>query len=122
MIVRSIVAIVTMAFVVSVHAEAGWAYGERGLEWSGGDTGSYTWVGLRGQFRASNIADDLRDPEDFSQADDSDIWVNRSRYKIGARWRKDVSFYHEYDLRNSLLLDLRATWVSNPKFNVRVGQ
>ena len=107
---------------MTIQAQSAWDYGPRGLEWSDKEDGSYLWLGLRGQFRASNIEEDLRTLEDFTRPDESGIWVNRARYKIGARWKKDVALYHEYDLRNSQLLDLRATWVSNPDLHLRLGQ
>jgi len=34
----------------------------------------------------------------------------------------DFSFYHEFDLRDSRLLDLRSTWIGSPNFKLRLGQ
>jgi phosphate-selective porin OprO/OprP len=103
-------------------AQSAWDYGDRGLEWSDGTTGSYLWLGLRAQFRYSTNINDLRLPEDFEEDADAGGRVNRSRYKVGAGYRNDFTFYHEYDLRDRRLLDLRATWVANPSINLRVGQ
>jgi hypothetical protein len=105
-------------------AESGWDYDSRkhGLEWSDSETGSYLWLGLRAQLRYTSIEKALRVPDDFEDPTTSGGTVNRSRYKIGAGWRDDFTFYHEYDLRNSRLLDLRATWTTHDAFNLRLGQ
>jgi len=107
---------------VPAIAEPGWAYGKRGLEWSNEDTGSYVWLGLRGQARHVSDDSSFRLPSEFDNPENSGTTINRSRYKIGAGWNKEATFYHEYDLRSSRLLDLRATWVRNPGFNFRIGQ
>lgn len=103
-------------------ADTDWNYGKRGLEWSDTTTGSYLWLGLRSQARYTTIEQALRIPSDFDQPTKSGGSINRARYKIGAAYRDDFTFYHEYDLRNSRLLDLRTTWVANPEFNLRLGQ
>ena len=117
-----VVPLALVLVALPLHAENSWDYGKRGLEWSDSSTGSYLWLGLRAQLRYSSIENSLRIPDDFDSPQNSGGSVNRSRYKLGARWHKDVTFYHEYDLRNSQLLDLRSTWVSNPGFNLRAGQ
>ena len=48
--------------------------------------------------------------------------VSRSRYKVGAGWRNNITAYHEYDLRQERMLDLRATWKPSAAFNLRAGQ
>ncbi|MEH6515211.1 MAG: porin [Halioglobus sp.] len=103
-------------------ADTGWAYGKRGLEWSAPDTGSYLWTGVRAQSRYSSLANNFNLIEDFDQPTESGFTVNRARIKIGAGYQNLLTGYHEYDVRNGNLLDLRATWVQNPAFNVRVGQ
>ena len=107
---------------VALAAESQWEYGKRGLEWSDPATGTYLWLGLRGQVRYVSDESSFRLPGEFDRPVSSGTSVNRSRYKIGARVFEDLTFYHEYDLRGSRLLDLRTTWVSNPGFNFRVGQ
>ncbi|MEH6581407.1 MAG: porin [Halioglobus sp.] len=120
---RRWVILLTLAVVSGeAQAEPGWDYGNRGLEWSDSDTGSYVWLGLRGQARFTSIEQALRLPSDFDTGTESGASINRARYKIGAGYHRDLTFYHEYDLRNSTLLDLRTTWVSNPALNVRAGQ
>ena len=105
-------------------ADSGWdyQYSKTGLEWSDSQTGSYLWLGLRAQLRYESNTNDLRFPGDFDVPEDSGGTVSRSRYKIGAGFRDALTFYHEYDLRNDRLLDLRASWVANPAFKLRVGQ
>jgi phosphate-selective porin OprO/OprP len=105
-----------------IYAEGSWNYGGNGNEWSDQDSGSYVWLGLRAQLRASNLQHDFHSLEDFEQPNEPGVWVNRARYKIGAGYRDKLTFYHEYDLRSSRLLDLRTTWVSNSKFRLRAGQ
>jgi len=107
---------------MSVCAESGWNYGGRGLEWADTESGSYLWLGLRAQLRYDSDDNPFRLPEDFDDPENAESGVNRSRYKIGARLRRDATFYHEYDLSDSRVLDLRATWVSKPELNVRLGQ
>lgn len=107
---------------VALAADPQWEYGKRGLEWSNPNTGSYLWLGLRGQARYVSDDSSFRLPGEFDGPESSGTSVNRSRYKVGARVFEDLTFYHEYDLRGSRLLDLRSTWVSNPGFNFRIGQ
>ncbi|MEP6391709.1 MAG: porin [Halioglobus sp.] len=119
-----VAAVLTSMSLWSMHANAGsdWDYGKRGLEWSATETGSYLWLGLRAQLRYDSDENDFRLPDDFDDPENSESGVNRSRYKIGARLRSDATFYHEYDLTDSRLLDLRATWISHPELNIRLGQ
>lgn len=103
-------------------ANSGWDYGKRGLEWSDSVTGSYLWLGLRGQARYTSTENSLRVPSEYEDPAESGSSLNRGRFKIGAGYRRQLSFYHEYDLVNHRLLDLRATWIEHPAFNLRAGQ
>jgi phosphate-selective porin OprO/OprP len=105
-----------------VVADSGWDYGKRGLEWSNAQTGSYLWLGLRAQARYTSTEQALTVPSEYRDPAGSDSSINRGRYKIGAGYSEDLTFYHEYDLVNSRLLDLRSTWIEHPEFNVRLGQ
>jgi len=100
----------------------GWAYGSNGWEWSNPDTGSYLWLGLRFQTRYSNRVDDPLISDDLRQEGDEGLTINRARYKIGAGIGRHFTFYHEYDLRNGQLLDLRGTWKPTAWLNLRAGQ
>ena len=100
----------------------GWAYGKNGWEWGNPDTGSYLWVGLRFQPRYSNRVDEPLVPDDLRKEGEKDFSINRARYKIGAGFGKHFTAYHEYDLRNGRLLDLRGTWKPSNYFNLRAGQ
>jgi hypothetical protein len=102
--------------------DAGWNYGTRGWEWSNPETGSYLWAGLRFQPRYSNRVDDPLISEDLRQEGREGLSINRARYKIGAALGHHLTAYHEYDLRNGQLLDLRATWKPVPQFHLRFGQ
>jgi hypothetical protein len=99
-----------------------WGYGNRGLEWSDPASGTHLWLGLRMQARYSSNLGSLLLLEDFDQPQDSGGRINRARYKIGAGIGDRLTIYHEYDLRNSLLLDLRSTWTPSDSFQLRVGQ
>jgi len=102
----------------------GWAYDgiRNGLEWSNPDTGSYLWLGLRFQTRYSDREDEPLVPDDLRKDGSSGFDLNRARYKIGAGLGLHFTFYHEYDLRNGKLLDLRGTWKPAAGFNLRAGQ
>lgn len=103
-------------------ASFGLEYGSRGWEWSNTNTGSYLWTGLRFQPRYSSRIENIHELQDFDEPQESGIRMNRARFKIGARYRKDIDLYQEYDLRNNRQLDLRATWITHPGFNFRIGQ
>ena len=103
-------------------SESSWNYGSRGWELSSPNSDSYLWLGLRAQTRYSTLPKEPLVLGGFANPPESSGSINRARYKIGAGLNKDFTFYHEYDLRNSQLLDLRASWVSNPKFKLRMGQ
>jgi hypothetical protein len=105
-----------------VSADGEWAYGDRGLEWSDQTTGSYLWTGVRAQTRYSNLENNFNLIEDFDDPVESGFSVNRARIKIGVGYRQLITGYHEYDVRNGNLLDLRGTWVAHEGFNIRVGQ
>lgn len=101
---------------------SGWDYGNRGWEWNNPETGSYVWLGLRFQPRYSNRVDDPLVSDDLRQEGDKGFSMNRARYKIGLGIGKHFTAYHEYDLRNGQLLDLRATWKAASWFHLRAGQ
>lgn len=110
-----------LSFTVSAESPQ-WKYTDGGLSLKNDDTGSYLTLGLRMQARYSSIEEEPRGLEDFTEAFKSGSDINRARYKVWAGLKRDFTFYHEYDLRNSNLLDLRTTWVSKPNFNLRLGQ
>ncbi len=99
-----------------------WGYTEDGLEWRGQGSDSFIRLGLRMQARYSNLEEEPVVLSDFHESLKSGSDINRARYKIWAGLKDDFTFYHEYDLRDSRLLDLRGTWVVNPKFKLRLGQ
>ena len=117
-----LLAILCFGLVAPAGAESGWAYGSRGLEWAGESEGTYLWLGLRAQPRHSSYEGARSEPGGVNADTGTETEVNRARYKIGAGYRGLATAYHEYDLRDSRLLDLRATWVANPKFKLRAGQ
>jgi len=110
------------AFKCNAQESSGWAYGSNGWQWANSDTGSYIWLGLRFQPRYSTRVDEPLVSDDLRQEGDEGLTVNRARYKIGAGFGRHFTAYHEYDLRNGRLLDLRATWKPASWFNLRAGQ
>ena len=104
------------------ESDAGWEYGKRGWEWSDKGTGSYLWTGLRSQARYTSRLGTIHELQHFDDPKQDDLRINRARFKIGAGYRDDLSFYNEYDLRDKRLLDLRTTWTRTPAFNFRIGQ
>lgn len=108
---------------VSAQADSpAWSYGDRGLEWRDDSAGSFLWLGLRAQSRYSSAAEELHAPEDFDAPDQAFGTINRSRFKVGAQWRDRLTGYHEYNLRDGYLLDLRATYQFSDALNLRLGQ
>lgn len=107
---------------VSADETRGWNYGSNGWQWSDPDSGSFIWLGLRFQLRYSNRVDEPLVPEDLREEGDEGANINRARYKIGGALGRHFTFYHEYDLRNGQLLDLRGTWKPANWFNLRAGQ
>ena len=101
--------------------ESGWSYdsGRNGLEWTNPDSGSYLWLGLRGQFRLSTLENEPRVIGDFAKEQSTETNVNRARYKVGAGIGEQMTLYHEYDLRNKKLLDLRGTIKPATWLNIR---
>jgi len=117
--------------LMPVHAAAqeaqdapGWDYdgSRRGLEWSNPETGSFFWVGGRAQVRYSTLPVTPRDLSDFAAPSDDDLDINRARFKIEGGLHETISLYHEYDLRNDRVLDLRATYTPASVFHLRAGQ
>ena len=116
------VCLLISAFDGNADESSGWDYGSNGWQWSNPDTGSYIWLGLRFQLRYSNLVDEPHVSDDLRQEGKDGLTMNRARYKIGAGIGRHFTFYHEYDLRNGQLLDLRATWKPVSWFNLRAGQ
>jgi phosphate-selective porin OprO/OprP len=114
--------LLSTAMNCSADEPPGWAYGSSGWKWSNPDTGSYLWLGLRFQSRYSTREDDPLVADDLRQEGHEGFSMNRARYKIGAGIGRKFTFYHEYDLRNGQLLDLRATWKPVSWLNLRAGQ
>jgi phosphate-selective porin OprO/OprP len=109
-------------FQALADENSGWTYGSNGWQWENPNTGSYLWVGLRFQPRYSNRATKPLSPEDLRMDGEKDFGANRARYKIGGAIGRKFSIYHEYDLKNGRVLDLRATWKPSPLFHLRAGQ
>jgi phosphate-selective porin OprO/OprP len=101
---------------------ADWAYGSNGWQWDNPETGSYLWLGLRFQSRYSNREEEPLISDDLRQEGHKGFSINRARYKIGGGIGRHFVFYHEYDLRNGQLLDLRASWKPASWFMLRAGQ
>ncbi len=110
-----------LSFTASAESPQ-WKYTDGGLSLKNDDTGSYLTLGLRMQARYSSIEEEPRGLEDFAEVLKSGSDINRLRYKVWAGVKHDFTFYHEYDLRDSRLLDLRTTWISQPSFKLRLGQ
>lgn len=83
---------------------------------------SFKKTNLRFQARSSTIEDEPLVLGNYSEPFESGTDINRARFKVWAGIGSEFTFYHEYDLRNSQLLDLRSSWVSNPYFKIRAGQ
>jgi phosphate-selective porin OprO/OprP len=118
-----LIGLILAAPVIQAADDArGWNYGGNGWQWSDPGSGSFIWFGLRFQLRYSNRVDEPLVPEDLREEGDEGASINRARYKIGGALGRHFTFYHEYDLRNGQLLDLRGTWKPATWLNVRAGQ
>ncbi len=94
---------------------------DRGLTFTSGETD--LWLGVRGQFRFTTPSTSL-DPESGTYHDDDNpLSVNRARIKGGGTLVRDwISFYGEYNLKDSQWLDYRSTIAVNDWLDVRFGQ
>lgn len=115
-------AVIFIAAACDAVSAGDWAYGSRGWEWSNDETGSFVWTGLRAQLRYSSLEPEPRVLSQMLEEPASESKVNRARYKLGAGWRNEITLYHEYDLRNSVILDLRTTWNVGESTGIRLGQ
>jgi phosphate-selective porin OprO/OprP len=111
-----------VASVSHASPDSSWAYDSKGLGWSDPETGNYITLGLRAQIRYTTIEDEPVVLDDFGDSFESGADIKRARYKVWAGLGDNLTFYHEYDLRNSQLLDLRTTWATNKNFKIRLGQ
>lgn len=115
-------AFIFMVTVCDAVSAGDWAYGSRGWEWGNDETGSFIWTGVRAQLRYSSLEPEPRELSQLLEEPTSKTTVNRARFKLGAGWRDDITFYQEYDLRNSVILDLRTTWNASESTSIRLGQ
>jgi phosphate-selective porin OprO/OprP len=98
-------------------------YGSKGLQYSSVDGNNLLWFGIRLQARYSSsqiFVDELpgRIPEERST-----FAINRGRFKLGGHlFDPAFEIYSEYDVVDSRLLDLRATYKFADWLSLRVGQ
>jgi phosphate-selective porin len=128
-----VVIVLICGFTVSAHAaaESGHAestsnkvsYGKQGLQYDDGSGNNFLWFGVRLQTRfvSNSLADD--DIAGAPSLNSTDTTLNRGRLKLGGNLVSPVfTVYSEYDIVDSRLLDLRATYKFSDWLSIRVGQ
>jgi len=99
------------------------SYGKQGLQFDDGTGNTFLWFGVRLQSRWANteVVQDSLPGEPVS--DSPEVAINRGRLKLGGHLvRPAFTIYSEYDIVDSRLLDLRATYKFADWLSVRVGQ
>ena len=99
------------------------SYGKQGLQFDDGTGNNFLWFGVRLQTRWANsrVTQDALPGAPISS--DSEVAVNRGRLKLGGHlFSPAFTIYSEYDIVDSRLLDLRATYKFTDWLSVRVGQ
>jgi len=99
------------------------SYGKQGLQFDDGTGDNFLWFGVRLQTRWSNsrVTQDALPGEPVS--DTSEFTVNRGRLKLGGHLISPAfTIYSEYDIVDSRLLDLRATYKFADWLSIRIGQ
>ncbi len=103
--------------------ESRFSYGSKGLQYLSADENNFLWFGVRLQTRYTNFEDDVDDPPGESTEENSELKLNRGRFKLGGHLlTPKFTVYTEYDFSKSQLLDLRVTYEFAPWLSVRAGQ
>jgi hypothetical protein len=102
----------------------GWNYAGNGLQYRSESGNFYQWFTLRNQIRLSHPFDD--DPttvEDFPDPGETDLALNRSRFKMGGfAGRPWVATFLEVDLKRPVLYHLFVTVKKVEWLKLRAGQ
>jgi len=98
-------------------------YGSKGLEFETRDGNTFLWLGLRFQFRYTNLKGDPVDPAKLPDQKKSEFSLNRGRIKGGGHlFRPWFNLYSEYDFASDTLLDYRTTLKPSDWLHIRAGQ
>lgn len=99
------------------------SYGKQGLQFDDGTGDNFLWFGVRLQTRWANenVKQDALPGSPVNST--SELGLNRGRLKLGGHVVSPrFTIYSEYDIVDSRLLDLRATYRFADWLSVRVGQ
>lgn len=98
-------------------------YGSKGFQFETTDGKNKMNIQWRLQFRgATPYGKDLSKVEDFDREETS-LWINRARMKVGGHgYTPNLTYYLEYDVVGSRLLDYRIMYKFNRALNLKVGQ
>jgi len=78
---------------------------------------------LRGQFRYTDIDLDADSGFGMPQTEDSELKINRARFKMGGNAGRDwMKYYTEYELKKGVLLDLWIAPQPDERLGFRIGQ
>jgi phosphate-selective porin OprO/OprP len=99
------------------------SYGKQGWQFDDGTGNNFLWFGVRAQTRWSDTKFDAQELPGEPNTSSSELAVNRGRLKLGGHLiRPAFAVYTEYDLVDSRLLDLRATYKFADSLSIRIGQ
>ena len=99
------------------------SYGKQGLQFDDGTGNNFLWFGVRLQTRWANTRVTQDELPGAPISESSELSVNRGRLKLGGHVVSPrFEIYSEYDIVDSRLLDLRATYKFADWLGVRVGQ
>lgn len=99
------------------------SYGERGLQYESSSGNNFLWFGVRLQSRYSyeEVTQDTLGGS--STTKESETSLNRGRFKLGGHLLSPkLAVYSEFDFPTDRLIDLRATYEFNDRFQLRLGQ
>ncbi len=104
--------------------EAGkFSYGNQGLQFDDGSGNNFLWFGVRLQTRWANERVTQDELPGAPITTSSELGLNRGRLKLGGHVVSPrFTIYSEYDIVDSRLLDLRATYKFADWLSIRIGQ
>jgi hypothetical protein len=99
------------------------SYGKQGLQFDDGTGNNFLWFGVRLQTRWANERVTQDELPGAPITTSSELGLNRGRLKLGGHVVSPrFTIYSEYDIVDSRLLDLRATYKFADWLSIRIGQ
>lgn len=99
------------------------SYGNQGIQFDDGTGNNFLWFGVRLQTRWANTRVNQDELPGAPVSGSSELAINRGRLKLGGHVASpSFTVYTEYDIVDSRLLDLRATYKFADWLSIRIGQ